>query len=71
LLTLVLLSKENPDIDPELHKYLPPVKFGLKVIMSTTSLVTTNITAEAAHLPEISADLELHRIDQYREVCHL
>ncbi|KIM86868.1 hypothetical protein PILCRDRAFT_290182 [Piloderma croceum F 1598] len=58
LLTLVPLSKENPNIDPELHKYLPPVKFSLKVVMSTTSLVTTNITAAAAYLAEIPQTLK-------------
>jgi len=70
LLTLVLLSKENPYIDPELHKYLPPVKFGLKFIMSTTSLVTTNITAEAAYLPVIPQTL--NSIESISiERCHL
>jgi hypothetical protein len=53
LLILILLSKENPDIDPELNKYPPLVEFGLKVVMSTTNLVTTNITAAAAYIAEI------------------
>jgi hypothetical protein len=53
LLILLLLFKENPDIDLELNKYPPLVEFGLKVVMSTTSLVTTNITAAAAYIAEI------------------
>ncbi|KIM71443.1 hypothetical protein PILCRDRAFT_830326 [Piloderma croceum F 1598] len=46
---------ENPDIDPELNKYPPLIKYGLDVIARTTTLITTNIAAAAvliAVIPE-------------------
>ena len=45
--------KENPDFDPELTKYPPLIKYGLDVIMRTTTLITTNIAAAAALIAEI------------------
>ena len=41
------------DIDPELNKYPPLVKYGLDVISRTTTLITTNITAAATLIGEI------------------
>jgi len=44
---------ENPSIDLELNKYAPLIKYGLDVIVRTTTLITTNIAAAAVLIAEI------------------
>ena len=43
----------NPNIDREPYKYPPLAKYGLKVVMSTTKFITTNVVAMANYIADI------------------
>jgi hypothetical protein len=36
--------------DAELNRYPPLLQYGLDIVARTTTLITTNVTAAAAHL---------------------
>jgi hypothetical protein len=42
--------QDDPNIDPELNKYPPLVAYGLDIVASATTLITTNIAAAATYL---------------------
>ena len=55
MLTVELLAKDNPNIDTELNKYPPLIKYGLPVVVKVTTLVINVVEAAAsciADLPE-------------------